>query len=254
MNSQKQAAALVTGGARGIGRAISIELASRGLPVFVNYQSNKDSALEVTRTIEDAGGTATAIEFDVRDPESVRETVRTIKKSGYWVSVLVNNAGITRDNLMAMMSIQDWTEVLDTNLTGAFHCSQACMPGMIANRSGRIINLASVSGLHGQAGQSNYGASKAGLVALTRSLARELGGYGILVNAVAQGFIDTDLLSNLKERPSGASAVQFATDHMIPLGRTGQAKEVASIVGFLASESASYLSGQVVAVDGGMSA
>ena len=251
---ERPPAALVTGGGRGIGRAIALRLAASGLPVMVNYQHDAARAAEVRDLIVQGGGQADIFEADVRQPAMVRDMLGAIKKRGHWVKVLVNNAGVTRDNLAASMRLEEWNEVIDTGLSGAFHCVQACLPGMVARRAGCIVNVGSVSGLHGQPGQINYGAAKAGLMSMTRTLARELARFGIRSNAVAPGFIETDMLNRLREREAGRTGLDFAREHLVPMARFGQVEEVAEVVAFLASDAASYVSGQVLAVDGGMSA
>jgi 3-oxoacyl-[acyl-carrier protein] reductase len=251
---ERAPAALVTGGGRGIGRAIALRLAAAGLPVMINYQRDAARAADVRDEIVQSGGLADIFEADVRQPGAVRDMLGAIKSHGHWVKVLVNNAGVTRDNLAASMQLEEWNEVIDTGLSGAFHCVQACLPGMVTRRAGCIVNVASVSGLHGQPGQINYGAAKAGLMSMTRTLARELARYGIRSNAVAPGFIETDMLHRMREREVGRAGLDFAREHLVPMARFGQTKEVAEAVAFLASDAASYVSGQVLAVDGGMSA
>lgn len=250
----RRAAALVTGAGRGIGRAVALTLARDGMPVMLNYQRDAASAAAVRDEIVAAGGAAELFGADVRDPQAMREMVGAIRARGYWVNTLVNNAGIARDNLAATMRADEWHDVIDTTLSGAFHCVQACLPAMIAQRGGCIVNIASVSGLHGQPGQINYGAAKAGLVSITRTLARELARYDIRANAVAPGFIETDMLAALRAQPAGARGLEFAREHLIPMGRFGRPQEVAAVVAFLASDAASYVSGHVLTVDGALSA
>ncbi len=238
--------ALVTGGSRGIGRAVCLRLASMGAGVGINYVSHPGAAEETLALVEAAGGTAFISQFDVADAEAVAAAVKAITTGRGPVDILVNNAGITRDGLMARMQNDDWDQVLDTNLKGAFLCSKAVMRGMMKKRWGRIINMTSVIGFLGNAGQVNYGAAKAGLVGLTKSMARELAARNVTVNCVAPGYIVTDMTSGLPEEIREAIKLQ------IPLGTLGQPEDVAAAVAFLASADCNYMTGQTLHVNGGM--
>jgi 3-oxoacyl-[acyl-carrier protein] reductase len=244
--SQAARVAVVTGGSRGIGRAISLELARQGCRVVGNYHSRSEAADQVVQEIRGIGSEALAVQADVSQGEGARHLIDEAIKAYGTVDILVNNAGITRDTLLMRMSEEDWDAVLDTNLKGAFHCIKAVQRIMLRNRSGRIIQISSVSGVRGNAGQANYAAAKAGLIGLTKSVARELASRGITVNAVAPGFIDTDMTREL-----GTELVQKATTQ-IPLQRLGSPEDVAAAVAFLASPEAAYITGQVLGVDGGL--
>lgn len=238
--------ALVTGSSRGIGRAIALELARQGCKVVVNYRANASAAGAVVEEIRGRGGEALAVGADVSDFDQARQLVEATLEAYGTVDILVNNAGIARDTLLMRMSEQDWDAVIDTNLKGAFNCIKAVQRTMLRKRSGRIINVGSVVGITGNAGQANYAAAKAGLIGLTKALGKELGSRNITVNLVAPGFIQTDMTADLSEK-----IVEQAVA-LIPLGSMGQPEDVASAVAFLASESASYITGQVLCIDGGL--
>ncbi|MCD6518326.1 MAG: 3-oxoacyl-[acyl-carrier-protein] reductase [Anaerolineae bacterium] len=238
--------AIVTGSSRGIGRAIALELARQGCKVVVNYRSNAEAAQEVLQRIQEEGGEAIAVQADVSVAAEAEKLVQATLEAFGTVDILVNNAGITRDMLLLRMREEDWDAVLNTNLKGAFHCVKAVQRTFLRRRWGRIINIGSVVGLAGNAGQANYAAAKAGLVGFTKSLAKELGSRNITANVVAPGFIQTDMTAGLsKEVIKNALA-------LIPLGRLGRPEDVAAMVAFLAGEEASYITGQVICVDGGM--
>ena len=238
--------ALVTGASRGIGRQIAVTLAGYGAAVIVNYNGSEAKAAEAVEEIAANGGTAEAIQCSVSDYEKAGEMISGIVKKYGHLDIVVNNAGITRDNLIMKMSEEDFDAVIDTNLKGAFNCTKHVARQMLKQKSGRIINISSVSGVMGNAGQANYCASKAGLIGLTKSVARELGSRGITVNAVAPGFIKTEMTDGLPED------VKKAMGEQIPLKRFGETKDIAETVAFLASEGAAYITGQVISVDGGM--
>ena len=242
----KNKIALITGAGRGIGRAIAIALAKEGAEVVINYNGSEERAKEVKQTIEENGGKASMYKCNVSDFAACEAMIKDIVKEYGHLDILVNNAGITKDGLLMKMSEEDFDKVLDTNLKGTFHTIRAALRQMIRQRSGRIINMASVVGVSGNAGQANYAASKAGVIGLTKTAAREVASRGITVNAVAPGFIETDMTEVLPEKIKEASAAQ------IPLGKFGKAEDVANAVAFLASEDAGYITGQVLHVDGGM--
>ena len=236
--------ALVTGGGRGIGRAVALALAEAGAEVVVNYSSSAAAAEDVVQSIQAAGGQAYGLQANVAIEEDVERLIKTILERSGRLDVLVNNAGITRDGLMMRMKTNDWQAVIDLNLTGVFLCSRAVARPMLKQKSGRIINITSVVGLMGNAGQSNYAAAKAGVVGFTRSTAKEMASRGITVNAVAPGFIATDMTKDLD-----AEGILAA----IPLGQFGTPDQVAGAVRFLAADpAAAYITGQVLQVDGGM--
>lgn len=238
--------AIVTGAGRGIGRAIALELAIAGAKVIVNYSRSQEAAEAVVGQICALGGEAIALQADVADPASVGALIAATTERFGPANILVNNAGITRDKLILRMSVDDWDAVLNTNLRGAFLCSKAVAPLMLKQKGGVIVNVGSVIGKVGAAGQVNYSASKAGLIGLTKSLAKELGSRNIRVNAVAPGFIDTEMTEVLKPEQRDTAIKQ------IPLGRLGAAADVAHVVAFLCSEEAAYIQGEVISVDGGL--
>ena len=238
--------ALVTGASRGIGKAIAIELAQKGAKVAVNYAGSRDKALEVVKEIEEIGGTALAVQADVTSSDDINEMYKNIEEKLGAVSILVNNAGITKDNLLMRMKEEDWDQVLDTNLKGVYLCTKAAIRTMMKKRQGKIINITSVVGISGNLGQSNYSAAKAGVIGFTKSMALELASRGIQVNAVAPGFITTDMTEKL---PDG---VKEDLLNKIPLQKLGKPEDVAGVVGFLASSHSDYITGQVICVDGGL--
>lgn len=238
--------ALVTGASRGIGRRIAVTLAGYGATVIVNYNGSQAKAEEVVTEIEVNGGHAEAIQCNVAEFDEAKELIDKVVKSYGRLDILVNNAGITKDNLILKMSEEDFDAVLSTNLKGAFNCVKHVARQMLKQRSGRIINISSVSGVMGNAGQANYCASKAGVIGLTKSVAKELGSRGITSNAVAPGFIETEMTDVLSDD------VKKSMGEQIPLKRFGQTKDIAETVAFLASDLAGYITGQVIQVDGGM--
>ncbi len=238
--------ALVTGGSRGIGRAISLRLASLGAHVFVNYVSNPQAAEETLKMIRDAGGTAESIAFNVADAAAAQDAIKLLIKGAGSLDILVNNAGITRDGLMARMKEDDWDAVLDTNLKGAFICAKAAARSMMKKRWGRIVNISSVIGFAGNAGQVNYASAKAGMQGLTKSMAREFASRNITVNGVAPGYIVTDMTRDLSEE------IQEKIKAEIPLASLGSPEDVAGAVAYLVSDDGNYVTGQTLHVNGGM--
>lgn len=238
--------ALVTGAGRGIGREIALTLASYGADVIVNYNGSKEKADEVVKEIENMGQKAVAVQCSVADFQACGEMITSMLEEFGHIDILVNNAGITRDNLVMKMTEEDFDAVMDTNLKGTFNTIKHMYRPFLKQRAGRIINLSSVTGVLGNAGQANYAASKAGVIGLTKSMARELASRNITVNAVAPGFIATDMTAAMTE------AAKEATLAQIPLKRVGEPKDISETVAFLASDKASYITGQVISVDGGM--
>ena len=237
--------ALVTGGSRGIGRAVAVRLAGEGIPVIVNYTSNQAKAEETVAVIASAGGTAELLRFDVSDTEAVDAALEGWEAAhpDDYIGILVNNAGIRQDSLMIFMQNAQWNSVLDTTLGGFFNVTRRVLKSMLTRRYGRIINISSLSGLKGLPGQSNYSAAKAGLIGATKALAQEVAPRKVTVNCVAPGFISTDMTADLDEKE---------LRKMIPAGRFGKPEEVAALVAFLASEEAAYITGQTVSVNGGL--
>ncbi|OGN88402.1 MAG: 3-oxoacyl-[acyl-carrier-protein] reductase [Chloroflexi bacterium GWC2_73_18] len=238
--------AVVTGGSRGIGRAIVLRLAEQGADVAFSYRGNAEAAREVTAAVEAMGRRALAVQADVTDPASAEALIGAAIEAFGKVDILVNNAGITRDDLIMRMSPEAWREVLETNLFGAFYAIKAVLRPMLRARAGRIVNITSVSGLAGNAGQANYSSAKAGLVGLTKATAREVASRGITVNAVAPGFVLTELTATLPEK------IQEGIRAATPLGRFATPEEIGAAVAFLASDEAAYITGHVLSVDGGL--
>ncbi len=238
--------ALVTGASRGIGRAIALRLAQEGAAVALNYAGNVKAAEAVQQEIEGAGGKAILVQADVADGEAVKAMIGKVTEAFGSIDILVNNAGITRDGLLLRMKEADWDAVINTNLKGIFHCTKLVSKLMMKKRSGRIVNMASVVGITGNAGQANYAAAKAGVIGFSKSIAKELASRGITVNMVAPGYIETDMTAVLPDK------VREAMTTTVPLGRGGKPEDVANAVLFLVSDEASYITGQVLHVDGGM--
>ena len=237
--------AVVTGGSRGIGRATALALAGAGANTVVNYARSSTAADEVVATITENGGNAIAVKADVSDPEQAETLIKAATEKWGRVDVLVNNAGITRDTLLLRMKPEDWQAVIDLNLSGVFYCTRLVSKLMLKQRSGRIINIASVAGLMGNPGQANYSAAKAGVIGFTKTVAKEMAARGVTANAVAPGFIKTDMTEDLSNTED---ILKY-----IPLGRYGEAEEVAGLIRFLAADpAAAYITGQVLTIDGGM--
>jgi len=242
----KDKVAVVTGASRGIGRAIAMELARRGAKVVVNYKTSAGAAEEVVSAIQGAGGEAIAVKADVSKLDEAQALIKSATDAFGRLDILVNNAGVTRDMLLAMMKEEDWDAVLATNLKSAFNCCKAALRPMMRQRYGRIVNITSVAGVAGNPGQTNYAASKAGLIGFTKSLAKEIGARQITVNAVAPGFVETELTMDLP------ADLKEAAIKATPLGRWGTAEEMAYAVAFLASDEAAFITGQTLSVDGGL--
>jgi len=237
--------ALITGASRGLGRAVALRLAKDGFAVIINYQSNKEAAEETLKQVQEAGGNGELLPFDVADSKAIEaalESWQSVHPDEY-ISVLVNNAGIRKDNLMIFMQETEWNNVIDTTLNGFFYITRRLLKDMITHRNGRIINMSSLSGLKGLPGQTNYSAAKAALIGATKALAQEVAARKITVNAIAPGFISTDMTKELNEAE---------LKKLIPMGRFGKPEEVASLTSFLASDEAAYITGQVISINGGL--
>lgn len=237
--------ALVTGASRGIGRAVALKLSSLGYHVLVNYLSNEDAAQTTSRLISEGGGVSTLIKFDVSDKVGVDKAISGWQEAnpGEYIQILVNNAGIRKDNLMLWMELQEWQSVIDTNLNGMYYVTRPLLKDMLVKRFGRIINIVSLSGIKGLPGQTNYSAAKGGVIAATKALAQEVAKKGITVNAIAPGFIISDMTGDLDES---------VLKKQIPMERFGKPEEVAALVAFLASQDASYITGEVISINGGI--
>jgi len=237
--------ALITGASRGLGKAIALRLANDGFAVIINYQSNKEAAEDTLKQIQEAGGTGELLPFNVADPQAIETALDSWSQShpDDYISVLVNNAGIRQDNLMIFMQEEQWNNVLDTTLNGFFYITRRLLKDMMTHRNGRIINMASLSGLKGLPGQTNYSAAKAALIGATKALAQEVAARKVTVNAIAPGFIATDMTKELDEAE---------LKKLIPLGRFGKPEEVAALTSFLASDESAYITGQVISINGGL--
>jgi 3-oxoacyl-[acyl-carrier protein] reductase len=237
--------ALITGASRGLGKAIAIRLAKDGFAVVINYQSNKEAAEDTLKQVQEAGGIGELLPFDVSNPQAIENALESWKNShpDEYISVLVNNAGIRQDNLIIFMQDEQWNRVLDTTLNGFFYITRRLLKDMLTHRSGRIINMASLSGLKGMPGQANYSAAKAALIGATKALAQEVAARKVTVNAIAPGFISTDMTKELNEAE---------LKKLVPLGRFGKPEEVAALTAFLASDEAGYITGQVISINGGL--
>ena len=237
--------ALITGASRGLGKAIALRLANDGFAVIINYQSNKEAAEDTLKQIQDAGGTSELLPFNVADPQAIEAALDSWSQAhpDDYISVLVNNAGIRQDNLMVFMQEEQWSRVLDTTLNGFFYITRRLLKDMMTHRNGRIINMASLSGLKGLPGQANYSAAKAALIGATKALAQEVAARKVTVNAIAPGFIASDMTKELDEAE---------LKKLIPLGRFGKPEEVAALTSFLASDESAYITGQVISINGGL--
>lgn len=237
--------ALITGASRGLGRAVALRLAKDGFAVIINYQSNKEAAEETLKIVQEAGGNGELLPFDVSDSKAIETALESWQAShpDEYISVLVNNAGIRKDNLMIFMQENEWNNVIDTTLNGFFYITRRLLKDMMTHRNGRIINMSSLSGMKGLPGQTNYSAAKAALIGATKALAQEVAVRKVTVNAIAPGFISTDMTKELNEAE---------LKKLIPMGRFGKPEEVASLTSFLASDEAAYITGQVISINGGL--
>jgi 3-oxoacyl-[acyl-carrier protein] reductase len=237
--------ALITGASRGLGKAVAIRLAKDGFAVIINYQSNKEAAEDTLKQVQEIGGNGELMPFDVADPQAIEAALEGWQSAhpDDYISVLVNNAGIRKDNLMVFMQDEEWNKVLDTTLNGFFYITRRLLKDMMMHRNGRVINMASLSGIKGLPGQANYSAAKAALIGATKALAQEVAARKVTVNAIAPGFIATDMTKELNEDE---------LKKLIPMGRFGKPEEVAALTSFLASDDASYITGQVISINGGL--